>query len=302
MKSLVNFRHTHTHAHCLSRKIPLFLFAVFLLFFTACERTDLQPISGIKVAPEGYLIFDSMDSFISQISKSPDELPSEFVSLNQSIRDFKADFQDSHDVRDLGGFYKEEDGILLPHYPYMAFTSLLDKNMIVQVEDKLMKFDFDFVKESDTKIYSELLVNQNVRKIPSRSYYSFSDLQTRSSTTCIGYLQISQLYNVAYGFYIADDMGHPDPVHGNFRTDGGSLHYPGDSEPYGQFHHNFNDKFNNPYSYKAVELDLPCSDVYVTFTSYSGQIEFTSYGYGQHINCDFNSTPMSTGRTMNGCN
>ena len=289
-----------------SIRLKYFFLLIFLSIGSCTNESMLDEnfssISGIKLAPEGYLIFDSMDSFIAQISKSPEELPAEFVSLNQIIRNLKADFQVSQDVRDLGGFYKKKDGVLLPHYPYMAFTPLLDKNMIVRIEDKLLKFDFDFVKESDTRIYSELLANRNVKKIPSQSGYSFPSRQTRSSTTCIGYLQISQLYNVAYGYYIADDMGHPDPVHGNFRADGGSLHYPGNSQLYGQFHHNFSDELNNPYSFSPVSLVLPCSDVYVTFTSYSGQIEFTSYGYGQHVNCDFNGTPMSTGRTMNGCN
>lgn len=288
--------------------IPLssiFLIAILTGFLLSCTPENDQNLpfdsnekNEMKLAEEGYLIFDTWDSFIKYSNLPPSRLPDNFTSLNNVIRDLKAVYENTGAISDLKNFYKLENGNMMPHYPFMAFTSLLDENKVVQVDNKLIKMDFDEVKESVNLNYNELVDDINVKVVPSYSSYSFEKNFTRRFTTCIGYLQITQLYNLAIGSYVADDMGHPDPVVGTFRANGGSLHYTGSSSPYGSFLKSFNST-SNPHGYVAATLELPCEDVYVTFSPYSGRIEFTSVGV--NVNCDYDGIPTSTGGLMNAC-
>lgn len=252
----------------------------------------------ITLSDEGYLVFDSWDSFVKYSNLPASELPENFTSLNQIIREHKTVFQNTQDIRDMGGYYKFENGKLVPHYPFMAFTSVLDRNKVVQVDNHLMKLDFDIVSESLNQNYIDLINDANIQKVPSSSSYSLEKTLTRNSTVCIGYLQIAHFFNLALGSYVADDMLNPDPVIGTFRANGGSLHYTGNSTPYGSFLKSFNST-SNPHGYTVATLELPCEDVYVNFSSWSGRIEFTSVGV--NVNCDYDGIPTSTGRLMNAC-
>lgn len=280
------------------------MFVSTLLIFSCTSKDDLglekdiSQSTEVKLAPEGYLIFDSWKSFIKYTNLPVSDLPKNFVSLNNVIRDLKAEYQKSQNIEDLRDYYKNENGSILPNYQFIAFSSLLDQNKIIQVEDKLIKMDFDNLKESQSHDYQELVDDINIIRAPSSSKFSFENNITRSSATCIGYIQISQVYSLAIGSYVADDMGHPDPVVGTFRANGGSLHYTGNSSSYSSFLVSFNSNAN-PHGKTVVTLDLPCRDVYVTFSSYSGRIEFTSVG--KNVNCDYDGIPTSTGSTMNAC-
>lgn len=283
----------------------IFLILVITLLTISCQSEDDQDLSilssehnDIQLAEEGYLIFESWESFIKYSNMPASELPQNFISLNQVIRDNKARFEKTQNINDLENYYIFQDGNMIPHYPFMAFTTVLDKNKILQVEGNLIKMDFNNVKQSLSHKYNELVDDINVKKVPSSSAYSFEEKYTRGSTVCIGYLQITQFYNLAIGSYVADDMGHPDPVVGTFRANGGSLHYTGNSTSYGSFLKSFNST-SNPHGHSVATLELPCEDVYVTFSSYSGRIEFTSVGV--NVNCDYDGVPSSAGSLMNAC-